>query len=260
MQDRTDGENLTAPTTNPDVFVPNLNSGKLGPSIFDTLPEVSQQEQRDEQGGIKDEAEAGREPQARKPRISPRDLRPTFKNPNPRATIRWERTQVIQDVRGRHRLNNEEKLLRTERFHSAKSPFIKTSVKKLGPLARQIAGKTVDEAMIQMRFSKKKAAQDVLKHLKYVRDQAVVAKGMGLGKDIGAGIDRPPPNALEAKWKKMGRVVVEDKDGKRRVVTDRSAMYIDQAWVGRGKYDFATDYRARGQGHRLHLPYTSKSL
>lgn len=248
----------------------SLSSGKLGPSIFDSIPEAAQKEQGNEADEGQAEPEEGQKPrtyegedvpsETAKPQLIGRDLRPTFRNPNPKAIIRWKRKQVIQDVRGRHRLNNAEKLLRTERFHSAKSPFIKTSIKKLGPLARQIAGKTVEEAMVQMRFSKKKAAQDVLKHLKYVRDQAVVAKGMGLGKDIGAGIDRPPPNELEAKLKREGRVVVEDKEGKRRTVTDRSAMYIDQAWVGRGTYGFGTDYRARGQGHRLRLPHTSKSV
>lgn len=257
-----------ATTSKSDGDEPALGSGKLGPSIFDSIPQPLRKQERDQDDNELEVAEGGREAQvyqedgaAAKPtehRFTPRSLRPTFKNPQPKDMIRWERKQVIEHVRGRRRLNKNEKLLRTERFHSAKSPFIKTSIKKLGPLARQIAGKTVEEAMIQMRFSKKKAAQDVLKHLKYVRDQAVVAKGMGLGKEIGAGIDRPPPNDLEAKLKKEGKVLVEDKEGKRRLVTDRSAMYIDQAWVGRGKYDIGTDYRARGQANKLYLPYTSK--
>jgi len=55
-------------------------------------------------------------------------------------------------------------------------------------------------------------------------------------------------------------VVVEDKKGKKRVVGDRSAMYVDEAWVGRGKYESGSDHRARGQIHRLRLPYTSESF
>ena len=186
------------------------------------------------------------------------ELKPTFKNPKPKAMMRWERRMAIRGVRGRHRLNKTEKILRTERFHSARSPFIKTSVKKLGPLARQIAGKPIDEAMIQMRFSKKKAAQDVLKHLKYARNQAVVAKEMGLGKGIGGGVEKPEPTGLEAQLKSGGKVVIEDKKGKRRVITDRSAIYVDEAWVGRGKYAYGVDYKARGRGCRMHLPYTSE--
>ena len=114
--------------------------------------------------------------------------------------------------------------------------------------------------MIQIRFSRKKADQDVLKHLKYVRDQAVVAKEMGLGKGIGEGVKKPEPTGLEAKLKKEGRVVVEDKKGKRRTVTDRSSIYVDEAWVGRGKYEFGIDRRARGASYRLHIPYTSKYI
>lgn len=129
-----------------------------------------------------------------------------------------------------------------------KSPFIKTSVKKLFPLARQIAGKPLHEAMVQMRFSKKKAARDVLKHLEYARDQAVVVRGMGLGR----------VRAEDGEGKGDEAVVVEDKKGKRRTIADRSAMYVDEAWVGRGKYESGSDHRARGQIHRLRLPYTSE--
>jgi ribosomal protein L22 len=46
----------------------------------------------------------------------------------------------------------------------------------------QIAGKTVEEALVQLRFSKKKVARDVWKGLKMARDEAIVARGMGLGK------------------------------------------------------------------------------
>ena len=105
---------------------------------------------------------------------------------------------------------------------------------------------------MQMRFSKKKAAREVLRHLELARDQAVVVRGMGLGAVSG--------NA-EGKGKGKNEeeeLVVEDKQGKRRVVTDRSAMYVDEAWVGRGPYEEGMDYRARGRGYRLRLPYTSE--
>ena len=181
-----------------------------------------------------------------------REIEPSRKDPDPRKRLKWERNKVIQSVRNRFRMKKSEKLLRSERSSLAKSPMIKTSVKKLGPLARQIAGKPLTEAMIQMRFSKKRAATDVLRHLEYARNQAIVQRNMGLGQAV------PRPDESGVKQEEEVVVVVEDKKGKKRLVTDRSAMYIDQAWVGRGKYEFGTDFRARGRAHRLYLPYTSK--
>ena len=170
-------------------------------------------------------------------------------NPRPRVRQRWLRKMVIRNVRGRGRLNKTEKILRTERSHLSKSPLIKASVKKLYPLARQIAGKPLTEAMVQMRFSKKKAARDVLRHLEIARDEAVVAKGMGLGA-VGE----------EKAEDKEKAVVIEDKKGKKRMVKDLSQMYIDEAWVGRGKYEKDLDYRARGAGYFMNLPFTSELM
>ena len=189
-------------------------------------------------------------------------------DPTPSARKRWQRKIVIRDIRGRGRLSKTEKIARTERQHLVKSPFIKTSVKKLYPLARQIAGKPLGEAMVQMRFSRKKAAVDVLKHLQHARDQAVVIRGMGLGK-VGQqqqqqqkeeGSVLAETKAIPAPKTKEGEdsLVVVDKKGKRRVVTDPTAMYVDEAWVGRGKYEHGSDHRARGQVHRTSLPYTSE--
>jgi len=84
------------------------------------------------------------------------------------------------------------RIARTERSHLSKSPFFKTSLKKLGPLARQIAGKSIDEAIMQMRFSTKKAARDVHKHLIQARNEAVAIRGMGL----------PDPNAPRKEFTK----------------------------------------------------------
>lgn len=153
---------------------------------------------------------------------------------------------TIRSIRSRGRLSKTVKLLRTERSHLAKSHFLKTSVKKLGPLARQIAGKPIDDAIIQMRFSPKKAAREVKRHLEYARDEAVARRGMGLG-----GVDGKGAVA-------GGEMVVEDKKGKRRTVRDKTEIYVDQAWVGRGSYGKAPDYRARGQVNVMWLPYTSE--
>ncbi len=227
--------------------VPEANSGKLSNSIFDTTPKTPQTgqdkpskkpqveekpapkiEEEEEEDWREAEEDVDESPKAP---IRLEDLKPTFRNPRPAAIVRWERKMAIRDIRGRHRLSKSDKIDRTERYFTAKSPFVKSSVKKLGGLARQIAGKPLDEAMIQMRFSRKKAAQDVLKHLKFARDKAVVSKEMGLGKDIGKGIEVPPPKGLEAELEKKGKILVQDRDGKKRVVKDRSAIYVDQAWV-----------------------------
>lgn len=188
-------------------------------------------------------------------------------DPTPRATARWQRKMVIREIRGRGRMSKNVKLARTERSHLSKSELIKTSIKKLFPLANQIAGKPLSEAMVQMRFSKKKAAQDVLKHLEYARDQAIVKKGMGLGKvqvqaQAQGQAEQQQQQQQEGKEpaQQEERLLVEDKKGKKRIVTDRTAMYVDEAWVGRGTPRYGTDFRARGRVNRLTLPYTSQSL
>ncbi|KAK8175592.1 hypothetical protein IWX90DRAFT_424663 [Phyllosticta citrichinensis] len=166
-------------------------------------------------------------------------------DPKPEQRMRWERKMVIREVRKRGRLTRAQQIKRTEREDLVKSPWIKTSVKKLNMLARQIAGKSLDEALLQMRFSKKKAAQDILQHLEYARDHAVVSRGMGLGKVEGTS-GSPTPIRL--------------KDGKKKLVTDKTNLYVDQAWVGRGEYGKAYDYRARGRVNVMRLPSTSISI
>ena len=164
-------------------------------------------------------------------------------DPQPEARRRWERKMLIREVRRRGRLSRTQKLKRTERECLSKSHFIKTSVKKLGPLARQISGKSVEDAIVQMQFSKKKAAKSVREHLEHARNEAIVRRGMGLG---------------EVDGKKEEPVQIETKDGRRRTVTDQTGMYIDQAWVGRGPYGREPEFRARGRVNILRPPVTSK--
>jgi ribosomal protein L22 len=164
-------------------------------------------------------------------------------DPDPVSRIRWERKMVIREIRKRGRLSRTQLLKRQERELLSKSHNIKTSVKKLGPLARQIAGKSVEEAIVQMRFSKKKAAIEVRKHLEHARNEAIVRRGMGLG-------------ALEGQ--KAPPTVIKTKDGKRIKVSDPTALYVDQAWVGKGDYGITPDHRARGQINLMHNPTTRK--
>ncbi|KAI9751348.1 MAG: 54S ribosomal protein L22, mitochondrial [Lichina confinis] len=166
-------------------------------------------------------------------------------DPQPEARRRWERKMLIREVRRRGRLSRTQKLKRTERECLSKSHFIKTSVKKLGPLARQISGKSVEDAIVQMQFSKKKAAKSVREHLEHARNEAIVRRGMGLG---------------EVDGKKEEPVQIETKDGRRRTVTDQTGMYIDQAWVGRGPYGREPEFRARGRVNILRPPVTSISV
>ncbi|KAF2493563.1 ribosomal protein L22 [Lophium mytilinum] len=166
-------------------------------------------------------------------------------DPFPAKRRAWERKRVIRTIRHRGRLSKTALLLRTERSAEYKSPFFNTSVKKLTKLANQIAGKPVAQALVQMRFSKKKVAREVLASLKMARDTAVVERGMGLGKAEG--------RAGES-------VEVEDKRGKTRVVRDRTEIYVDQAWVGRGPYSMSVMPRARGRADVLRHPKTSISF
>ena len=165
---------------------------------------------------------------------------------------------VIRSIKKRGRLSKTERIMQTERQSLSKSPFIGTSIKKLFPLANQIAGKPIEEAIVQMRFSKKKAAQDVKKHLEYARDEAIVKRGMGLGQVDGTEEEAQDGEGAKKERHQNRMRIVEDKKGTKRVVSDPTQIYVDQAWVGRGSWSFSRSYRARGNVHRLRHPTTSK--
>ena len=155
-----------------DNFLPPSEAPQTGDlaksSIFDSLPE--------RQGMA-----AAKPTDTTDPRLDP-SLMAAKLDPNPSARRRWERKMVIRGVRQRGRITRATQILRTEREHVSKSPMLMTSIKKLGPLARQIAGKSVEDAIVQMRFSNKMVAKDVLKQLEIARNEAIVMRGMGLGK------------------------------------------------------------------------------
>lgn len=193
-------------------------------------------------------------------------------DPDPNARERWERKKIIQKITKGGRLSKPEFLMQTEREHLAKSEMMKTSTKKLGMLARQIQGKTLDEAIVQMRFSKKLVAQNVKAHLEAARDEAIVMRGMGLGQ-VGVDAQASAAENLNAASKDVSgtqpaKAVVSPsspldiqlKDGTRHTVTDTSNIFIEQAWVGRGTYGKLPDYRARGRTFIMHTPWTSLSV
>ncbi|KAJ5888546.1 Ribosomal protein L22 bacterial/chloroplast-type [Penicillium taxi] len=166
-------------------------------------------------------------------------------NPNPIAQLRWEKKMVLREIRKRGRVPKAVEIKRTERESLSKSHWFKTSVKKLGPLARQIAGKNIDEAILQMRFSKKKAAIDVLGHLEHAKNVATVRAGMGLGAED----DKPAKP-----------ITVTFKSGERHKIDNPTSIYVEQAWVNRGPYGFGMDHRARGQIYKLRPPSTGLSV
>jgi len=182
--------------------------------------------------------------------------------PDPLNNARWHRKMVIRAVRrGTDPFSKEtraELIARTEREHLSKSPFLATSVKKLVHLARQIQGKNLTEAIHQMRFSKKKAAREVLVQLQLARDTAIVQNGMGLGggSSIQSATAKEGDELVPSG--KKGGVKIQTKDGKFIEITDPTQMYVAEAWVNRGPWrGIAIDYRARGNSSRLMKPSTS---
>ena len=166
-------------------------------------------------------------------------------DPDPRSRIRWQRRKVIQMVRHNGRLTKGDQIKMSERELLHKSEFMPTSVKKLVMLARQIQGKTVDDAILQMQWSKKKFSAEVRYYLEEARDLAIAERGMGLGQVNGETLE---------KVKK-----IKTKDGKWVEITDPTRMYIAQSWVGRGPWrGKKIDYKGRGRMGIIKHPSTSE--
>ncbi|KAG9239668.1 putative 54S ribosomal protein L22, mitochondrial [Amylocarpus encephaloides] len=164
-------------------------------------------------------------------------------DPNPETREKWERKMVVRMIKKRGHLSRKQLLKQQERELLAKSHYFKTSVKKLVPLAKQITGKTVEEAIVQMRFSVKKAAKEVKEHLEHAKNEAIVSRGMALGKFNSEDPAKP--------------IWIQTKDGKALKVDDPTKLYIQQAWVGRGGYKTSLDIRARGRAYIMKHPTTA---
>ena len=179
-------------------------------------------------------------------------------NPRPNARSRWQRRMVIKHIQRGGRLTKEMKIARTERTHTSRSHFFKTSMKKLAPLARQIAGKPIDEAILQMRFSKKKVAKDVHEHLLQAKNEAIASRGMGLKPDrteeeaknltLDPATSKPLPHQTPFKANKPG------------VAHDPTDIYVSEAWTNRGPYGREPDFRARGRVYIMRPPHTGISV
>ncbi|KAF2746690.1 ribosomal protein L22, partial [Sporormia fimetaria CBS 119925] len=187
-------------------------------------------------------------------------------DPDPTRRQLVERQLVIDSIKKRGRLTKAELLARTERQSRFWSIELRTSPKKLTKLMNQIQGKTVEEALVQMRFSKKRAARDVIKGLMEARDTAIVARGMGLGRDEAtARQDKTREAILKARAERLlspgtylrpktgEPTIIELKDGSRKKVYDPTDIYVDRAWIGRGAHIRKSALpRARGQINVLH--------
>jgi ribosomal protein L22 len=182
-------------------------------------------------------------------------------NPRPLARARWQRRMIMRHIRRGRRLTRDEILARTERKHLSRSVFFKGSVKKLMLLARQIAGKPVDEAIMQMRFSKKRLATSVKAQLLQARNEAVVMKGMAQNPRVDMARTLPgaheeddpsitPPESHQNPIKTL-------KKGETANETD---MYVAEAWVNRGPYGRKREFRAKGRINMLHHPKTGISI
>lgn len=167
-------------------------------------------------------------------------------DPDPRSRVRWERKQVMRmvkrdlDIYGKE--TKEERIKRTERsMQYLADKQLPTSTKKLVHLARQVAGKTVDEAIVQMQFSKKMMAKEILMVLERGKGRAIVERGMGLGHTTGEGFKRS--------------MKYTSRDGKWVETRDPTRIYIDQAWVTKGPpRGYLPDYRARGRTNKIIRP------
>ena len=190
-------------------------------------------------------------------------------DPAPAARRSLERKLVIKGVSKHGRMTKAAKIARTERSSLYKSQFLPTSVKKMTKILNQIQGKTVSEALVQLRFSPKKIARDIMKGLIIAQDEAIAGRGMGLGDKHAlkkwieqrnevastlANLDETTPKT------KGVNQVIELKNGKKKLVKDPTEIYIDQAWCGRGESWKSPEFRARGRVNMLTHRTTSTYL
>ncbi|KAI0426336.1 ribosomal protein L22/L17 [Xylaria sp. FL1042] len=167
-------------------------------------------------------------------------------DPDPRWRVRYQRKKIMQMVRSNGQLSKKEQLKLTEKELRSASQVLPTSTKKLVHLSHQIVGKTVEDAITQMRYSKKKMAREVRYQLEEARDEAIARRGMGLAAQDG---------------ETMAPRKIQTKDGKTIEVTDPSRLYVDESWVTKGPWRRARiHYRGRGRMAVMWSPTTKINL
>lgn len=161
-------------------------------------------------------------------------------DPDPRWRVRYQRKKIMQMARTNGKLSKQEHIKLSEKEVTSNSEIVPTSTKKLVHLSHQIVGKTVDEALTQMRFSTKKFAREVTYQLEEARDTAIVSRGMGLG---------------VRKGKAPVKQNIKTKDGKTIEVQDPTRLYVDQSWVTKGPVrGVRIHYGARSRMSRMWRP------
>ncbi|KAI8964279.1 ribosomal protein L22 [Daldinia sp. FL1419] len=216
-----------------------------GSSIFDEEIQDTEKAQREELNNLAD-------PQLNKPSISSgtkvKEHMERAENPDPRWRVRFLKKKVMQMVRdGDKPLTRDQRARLTEKEHTSSSTALPTSTKKLMFLSQQIVGKTVDDAITQMRFSKKKMAREVKWQLEEARDRAIVAHGMGLGATDGKTFDKPRK--------------IQTKDGRWLEVQDPTTLYVDQSWVTKGPWrGVRIQYHARSRMSQMWRPTAGISV
>ncbi|XXH03278.1 hypothetical protein Hte_009676 [Hypoxylon texense] len=180
-------------------------------------------------------------------------------NPDPRWRVRFLKKKVMQMARADPAKppSREQRIRLTEKRHVSASPPVPTSTKKLVHLSHQIVGKTVDDAITQMRFSKKKMAREVKWQLEEARDRAIAAHGMGLGSGSSSSSSSSAPrdNTNNKPFK------IQTKDGKWIEVQDPTTLYVDESWVTKGPWRGArVQYHARSRMSMMWRPTASISV
>ncbi|KAF2758437.1 ribosomal protein L22 [Pseudovirgaria hyperparasitica] len=156
-------------------------------------------------------------------------------DPRPLKRQLYQRKRITRAVQSKWSMTRKEILNMTERKVVQRSANLSTSTKKLMLLARQVAGKTLEEAEAQMRFSKKRYALSLRLLLEQVRNRAVIESGMGLGTDLPKGQEK--------------HIVL--KDGRKHKVKNETGLYLDQAWVEKGQHMKDVEFRAKGKVNRI---------
>ncbi|RYP20193.1 hypothetical protein DL765_002952 [Monosporascus sp. GIB2] len=211
-----------------------------GQSIFDEEikgPDRGSKKKKKSKVGGEDGGSAMADPSRGKSFMGPSRVREHMEralDPDPRWRIRYQKKKVMQMVRANGQVSHKELIRRSEKEVESKSTPLPTSTKKLVYLSHQIVGKTVDEAITQMRYSKKKMAREVKYQLEEARDMAIASRGMGLGVPNGEVFDKPKK--------------IQTKDGRWIDVSDPTTLYVDESWVGKGPYRGARiQYHARAR-------------
>ncbi|KAI1761961.1 ribosomal protein L22 [Hypoxylon sp. FL1150] len=174
-------------------------------------------------------------------------------NPDPRWRVRFLKKKLMQMARTdpTRPLPREQRIRLSEKQHTSASPPLPTSTKKLVHLSHQIVGRTVDEAITQMRYSKKKMAREVKWQLEDARDRAIAAHGMGLG----------APAAATATQDNGKPRKIQTKDGRWIEVRDPTTLYVDESWVTKGPWrGQRIQYHARSRMSMEWRPSASISL